>query len=132
MQAAALRHIERVDPVLPVMRVLAAAAGEPWVEVPGPDGRTYPAPLFTFLPGQVTANTALTTEAIWAHGQITARLGQALRGFFHPAADYEILWDITRLPRLRPLLAHVVGGLRRAQAERVLDRFEARVAPALP
>jgi 4-aminobutyrate aminotransferase-like enzyme/Ser/Thr protein kinase RdoA (MazF antagonist) len=132
MQAAALRHIERVDPGLPVMRVLAAAAGEPWVEVPGPDGRTYPARLFTFLPGQVTANTALTTEAIWAHGQITARLGQALRGFFHPAADYEILWDITRLPRLRPLLAHVVGGLRRAQAERVLDRFEARVAPALP
>jgi Ser/Thr protein kinase RdoA (MazF antagonist) len=33
----------------------------------------------------------LTTEAIWSHGQITARLGRALRGFFHPAADYEIL-----------------------------------------
>ena len=132
MQAAALRHIERVDPGLPVMRVVPTAAGELWVEVPGPDGRVYLARLFTFLPGQVTANTALTIEAIWAHGQITARLGRALRGFFHPAADYEILWDITRLSRLRPLLTHVCDGPRRAQAERIVDRFEARVAPALP
>ena len=132
MQAAALRHIERVDPGLPVMRALPAGAGESWVEVPGPDSRTYPARLFTFLPGQVAANTGLTTEAIWSHGQITARLGRALRGFFHPAADYEILWDITRLPELRPLLTHVSDGHRRVQMELVLDRFEARVAPALP
>ena len=132
LQAAALRNIERVDPGLPVMRALPAGAGESWAEVSGPDSRTYPARLFTFLPGQVTANTALTTEAIWSHGQITARLGRALRGFFHPAADYEILWDITRLPKLRPLLTHVSDGQRRVQLEWVLDRFEARVAPALP
>ena len=132
MQTAALRHIERVDPGLPVMRSLPTAAGESWAEVPGPDSRTYPVRLFTFLPGHVTANTALTTEAIWSHGQITARLGRALRGFFHPAADYEILWDITRFPKLRPLLTHISDGPRRAQVERILDRFEARVAPALP
>ena len=132
MQAAALRHIERVDPGLPVMRSLPTAAGESWVDVPGPDGRAYPARLFTFLPGQVTSNTALTTEAIWSHGQITARLGRALRGFFHPAADYEILWDITHLPKLRPLLTHLSDGPRKAQLERVLDRFQAVVEPALP
>src|SRR6516162_11481315 len=73
MQTAALRHIEQVDPGLPVMRALPAGAGESWVEVPGPDSRTYPARLFTFLPGQVAANTALTTQAIWSHGQVTAR-----------------------------------------------------------
>ena len=114
------------------MRALPTVTGEPWVEVPGPDGRTYPARLFTFLPGQVTANTALTTEAIWSHGQITARLGRALRGFFHPAADYEILWDITHLPKLRPLLTHLSDGPRKAQVEWVLDRFQELVAPALP
>ncbi len=132
MQTAALRHIERVDPGLPVMRTLPATAGTPWVEVPGPDSRTYLARLFTFLPGQVTPTTALTTQAIWSFGQITARLGRALRGFFHPAADYEILWDVTRAPKLRPLLAHLSDGARRAQVERVLDRFETRVAPVLP
>ncbi len=132
MQAAALRHIEQVDPDLPVMRALPTAAGKPWVDVPGPDSRIYPARLFTFLPGRVTVNTALNTAAFWSHGQTTARLGRALRGFFHPAADYGILWDITRLPELRPLLAHVSDAPRRAQLDRVLDRFEARVAPALP
>ncbi len=132
LQTAALRHIERVDPGLPVMRPLPAVAGEPWVEVPGPDGRTYPARLFSFLPGRVTANTALTTAAIWSHGQTTARLGRALRGFFHPAADYEILWDLTHFLKLRPLLTHLSDGPRKAQMERVLDRFEELVAPSLP
>src|SRR5246500_5447140 len=132
MQAAALRHLEHVDPGLPVMRALPSMTGESWVNVPGADGRTYPARLFTFLSGQVTANTALTTEAIWSYGQITARLGRALRGFFHPAADYEIQWDITHLPKLRPLLTHLTDAHRRAQVERVLDRFEALVAPVLP
>ena len=132
MQAAALSHIERVDPGLPVMRGLPTPAGEPWVEVPGPDSRTYPARLFTFLPGHVTANTALTTEGIRSHGQVTARLGRALRGFFHPAADYEILWDITHSLKLRPLLTYVSDSQRRAQVEWVLDRFEALVAPMLP
>jgi 4-aminobutyrate aminotransferase-like enzyme len=132
MQTAALRHIEQVDPGLPVMRALPSTAGEPWVEVPGLDGRTYPVRLFTFLPGRVTAATALTTQAIWSFGQVTARLGRALRGFFHPAADYEILWDITHALKLRPLLIHLADGTLKAQVERVLDRFETRVAPVLP
>jgi 4-aminobutyrate aminotransferase-like enzyme/Ser/Thr protein kinase RdoA (MazF antagonist) len=132
MQDAALRHIEQVDPGLPVMLPLPGTAGEPWVDVPGPDGRTYPARLFTFLPGRVTPNTVLTTEAIRSFGQTVARLGRALRGFIHPAADYEILWDITRAPTLRPLLTHISEPARRAQVERVLDRFEAQVAPVLP
>ena len=132
MQAAALRHIERVDPGLPVMRVLPDTVGESWAEVRGPDGRNYPVRLFTFLPGRVTANTALTSGAIRALGQTAARLGRALRGFFHPAADYEILWDLTHAAKLRVLLGHVPDAARRAQVERVLDRFETRVEPALP
>jgi 4-aminobutyrate aminotransferase-like enzyme/Ser/Thr protein kinase RdoA (MazF antagonist) len=132
MQAAALRHIERVDPGLPVMRVLPDTVGESWAEVRGPDGRNFPVRLFSFLPGRVTANTALTSQAIWSIGQTTARLGRALRGFFHPAADYEILWDLTHAAKLRMLLNHVSDDARRAQVERVLDRFVARVEPALP
>jgi 4-aminobutyrate aminotransferase-like enzyme/Ser/Thr protein kinase RdoA (MazF antagonist) len=132
MQTAALHHIERVDPGLPVMRALAGAAGEPWVDFPGPDGRACLARLFTFLPGRVMPTSALTTQAIWSFGQMTARLGRALRGFFHPAADYEILWDITQALKVRPLLTHLSDGVRKAQVERVLDRFEVRVAPVLP
>ena len=131
MQTAALRHIEQVNPGLPVMRALPAADGAPWAEVPGPDG-VYLARLFSFLPGRLIAASALTPGGIWSLGQVTAQLGRALRGFFHPAADYEILWDISNTPRIRPLLTHVTDGARRAQAERVLDRFEARAAKVLP
>jgi 4-aminobutyrate aminotransferase-like enzyme/Ser/Thr protein kinase RdoA (MazF antagonist) len=132
MQSAALRHIELVDPDLPVMRALPTADGALLAEIAGPDGRVYLGRLFTFLPGQVTSAPALTTQAIWSLGKATARLGRALRGFFHPAADYEILWDISHSPRLRPLLTNLSDGLRRAQVERVLDRFEASAAPVLP
>src|SRR5215470_9378544 len=132
MQVAALRQVEQVDPGLPVMRALPSAAGQGWVEVPGPDGRIYPVRLFTFLPGRVTPVTALSAPAIRSFGQTTARLGRALRGFFHPAADYEILWDIKHALKLRPLLAHLADHERRVQAERVLDQFEARAAPVLP
>src|SRR6516162_7873554 len=132
MQRAALRHIEQVDPGLPVMRAIPCTSGDPWAEVPGPDGRSYPVRLFTFLPGRTMAAAALSSGALRSIGQTTARLGRALRGFFHPAADYEILWDITRLPALRPMLVHVPDAARRAQVTRVLDRFEAQVAPVLP
>src|SRR5258708_9660859 len=50
MQAAALRHIERVDPRLPVMRALPSAAGGTGVGGAGPGRRAYPPRLFTFLP----------------------------------------------------------------------------------
>src|SRR5262249_30181439 len=58
MQVVALWQVEQVDPGLPVMRALPSAAGQPWVEVPGPDGWVYPVRLFTFLPGRVTSVTA--------------------------------------------------------------------------
>jgi 4-aminobutyrate aminotransferase-like enzyme/Ser/Thr protein kinase RdoA (MazF antagonist) len=132
MQTAALRQIEQVDPGLPVMRAIPCTSGDPWMEVAGPDGRTYPVRLFTFLPGRTMAATALSTGALRSIGQTTARLGRALRGFFHPAADYEILWDITRLPALRPMLGHIHDAARRAQVARIIDRFEAQVAPVLP
>jgi 4-aminobutyrate aminotransferase-like enzyme len=132
MQTAALQHINLVDPGLPVMRTVPTIAGDSWAEVPGPDGRNYPVRQFTFMPGEAQPSTALTTPAIWSLGQVAARLGRALRGFFHPAADYEILWDITHSPLLRPLLTHIPDEPARAQVERVLDRFETRVAPVLP
>jgi hypothetical protein len=64
MQTAALHHIEQVDPGLPVMRAIPCASGDPWGEVPGPDGRTYPVRLFTFLPGQTMSAAALGTGAL--------------------------------------------------------------------
>ncbi len=132
LQAAALRHIQLVNPALPVMRVLPGLAAQDHVAVTGYNDQPYLARLFTFLPGRRMPNDALSTAAIRSFGQTTAELGRALRGFFHPAADYEILWDLKHASRVRELLPHIGDDGRRQQVQRVLDRFEANVAPVLP
>jgi 4-aminobutyrate aminotransferase-like enzyme/Ser/Thr protein kinase RdoA (MazF antagonist) len=127
MQVQALRHIERTDPGLPVMRVLP---GEPVIS--GEDGRDYPVRLYTLVPGHPTAAGERGPVLLRRYGEVTARLGRALRGFFHPAAGYRTLWHLTEADRLRELVPHVGDAGLRAQVERVLDRYDTRVAPALP
>lgn len=123
MQVKALRHIERTDPGLPVMRVLP---GEPVIS--GEDGRDYPVRLYTLVPGHATALAERTPVVLRRYGEVTARLGQALRGFFHPAAGYRTLWHLSEAGRLRELLPRIPDAASRAQVERVLDRYDARVA----
>ena len=65
-----------------------------------------------------------------AVGAAVARLDRALAGFAHPLAQRALLWDVTRLPELRPKLGHVAAD-RRGLVERTLDRYEAVIEPAL-
>jgi 4-aminobutyrate aminotransferase-like enzyme/Ser/Thr protein kinase RdoA (MazF antagonist) len=125
---AALRHLERHDPSLPVMREIPTVDGAPWTTVEH-DGRTYHTRVFTLVPGEVRDAATLDLDAIRAHGTFVARVTRALQGFFHPAARYEILWDLRHTLRLRDLVPHVADADRRALAERVLDRFERTVTP---
>jgi 4-aminobutyrate aminotransferase-like enzyme/Ser/Thr protein kinase RdoA (MazF antagonist) len=131
-QSQALLHVARQDPGLPVMRVIPARDGALWTDVTGHDGRVSQVRLFTFLEGRNPHAADLDEDDLRAWGAMAARLGRALRGFFHPAAGYAILWDLKQAPRLRALLRFVRDGARRSAVEAVLDRFDAVVAPALP
>lgn len=131
LQAAALAHVRRADPGLPVPQVVPTGSGESWVEVAGRDGRTSRARVMTWLDGTHPDPSAMTPALLRDWGRAAARTGRALRGFAHPAASYPIAWDIARLPSLRPWLDAVAPG-RRAAVAAVLDRFETRVVPVLP
>jgi 4-aminobutyrate aminotransferase-like enzyme/Ser/Thr protein kinase RdoA (MazF antagonist) len=131
MQTMAMEHVVHQDPALPVMRIVPASDGRAWVEAGGPDGEPLLVRMFTFLPGRMVPSKELDAEALRGFGAMVARMGLALRGFFHPAAGYPILWDLKRTPRLRPFLDSVPDPRRRALAERLIDRFDERVAPAL-
>jgi len=131
MQTEAIIHVARQDRSLPVMRVVPTQDGSNWANVEGRDGRASLVRLFTFLPGRNPETTDLDEEALRRWGTVVARLGRALRGFHHPAAGYHILWDIKRAQELRPLLRYVRDGKRRVLVQRVLDRFDATVGPAL-
>jgi 4-aminobutyrate aminotransferase-like enzyme/Ser/Thr protein kinase RdoA (MazF antagonist) len=129
-QYSAMRHIRAVAPDVPVPEVVPTREGQPWVVRTGLDGRPSLAWVMTWLEGRHPEAEEMGPSELQEWGRMTARVGQALRGFVHPAASYPIAWDIRRLPELRHMLEAVGEGRRAAQQE-VIDRFEQRVAPEL-
>ncbi len=132
MQTAAMRHVARTDPALPVMTPLPDVDGALQGTVRAVDGSTHLVRLLTFMPGRHLEGPDLDLAAIAAFGAVSARLGRSLRGFFHPAAGHALLWNVREALRLRPLLPQVDDPARRATLEGVLASFESRVLPALP
>ncbi len=130
MQTQLMAHVRAVDPSLPVPRVLPTAAGADMATIAGSDGRVSRVQLFTFLKGHHAAPSELDEALCYEWGRTAARLGRAMRGFFHPAAGYPIQWDIQRAGRLRDRL-HLVHGDARALVTTVLDRFDSLVEPRL-
>ena len=132
MQVAALAHIAKVDPELPVPRVLHAQSGAALTPIQAHDGRTHYVHVLTYLPGR-SYPAGASHRALWRPiGYYLARLGRALRGFFHPAANYELLWDLKQAAAVRALLHHVPDSDHRQLAGHFLDRFAQGVLPEIP
>jgi 4-aminobutyrate aminotransferase-like enzyme/Ser/Thr protein kinase RdoA (MazF antagonist) len=132
LEASALLHIAGVDPGLPIARQRPSTRGgeglaayRPTVE--GPDGMHF-VRLFERMPGR-NGGPELGDDAVFAFAATHARLNLALRGFFHPAAGRDLLWNPAQAVRLGPLVASIPESGRRGIVERVLDRFEERVLP---
>src|SRR4029077_19822698 len=102
METLALHRIARIDPSLPVMRVVPALDGSNWTEALGADGRKSLVRAFTCLEGHVATPADLDASALREWGSTVARLGLALRGMFHRSASREILWNLKLAARLRP------------------------------
>jgi 4-aminobutyrate aminotransferase-like enzyme len=87
--------------------------------------------VLTYLPGELLQDATLHAALLRDVGTTTARLGRSLRGFFHPSARHELLWDITQAPELRTRTHHIGEPGHRAVVEKVLDHFDADVLPIL-
>ena len=129
MQTETLRHIARTDPALPLPRPHPSPGGDYHPSVEDGEGVAYLARLIDFMPGRMLEARELSLEALHDYGACVAKVGRALRGFFHSAAQQVLLWDVRHAARLRPLLPHIEDPVARALVTRVLDRFEERVAP---
>ncbi len=140
MEALAVVHAAGVDPGLPLAK--------PWRSPAAADDATGPEAfratfqhadgahhvrLYDVLPGRHRIDPrGLPDAALIGWGETTARLSRALRGFFHPAAQRTMLWDVQHASRTRDLVHAIRDQQRRALVERVLDRYDAVVAPAWP
>ena len=127
-QTEALLHLERTAPGLAVPRVVRTLSGA--TEATLPEGNILR--LLTFLEGEPLYSARSSADQSRSMAGLGATLARALRGFDHPAADHDLLWDIKQAARLRALLpAFADKDLRRLISAR-LDLFETRVSPALP
>ncbi len=129
MQTQAMLHVARTDPTLPVMRLVPTVDAGYQAHVTGPDGRSHIVRLVTLLPGRTMEPHQLRPDTLHSFGTACARLGRALRGFFHPSAGHPLLWNVKHALELRPLVRHIPDAARRAVVDEVLDRFEQHVHP---
>ena len=131
-QNKALDHILAVDPTLPVPSVRKSLAGEAQFTVGVGGSAPRIIRLVTYLPGQLLSRSPTSAAQDRNLGIFLARLGRALRGFFHPAAGSDLLWDIRKVAKTRPMLAFIADAGHRAMVERVMDAFEEHAAPVIP
>ncbi|RWN48355.1 MAG: serine kinase [Mesorhizobium sp.] len=131
-QNKALDHIFAVDPTLPVPSVRKSLEGEPQFAASVGGSAPRIIRLVTYLPGQLLSRSPTSDAQDRNLGVFLARLGRALRGFFHPAAGNDLLWDIRKVAKTRPMMAHISDPSRRAMAERAIDSFEQHAAPVFP
>lgn len=128
MQVAALRHIARADPDLPVPRVVALPDGAVEAAVEA-GGTTYQVRLVTWIDGLPVGQSVRSVAQRAASGEILARLQAAMAGFAHPAAgDTAIVWDLAHSLAMREVADVLPGAVRDALLP-ILDEFEARVTP---
>ncbi len=129
MQTRAMLHVGGTDPSLPVVQPRSSRDGDYNPRIPCPDGRPYIVRLFTFMPGEHLEAASLELDAIGGVAATSARLGRALRGFFHPAARHGLSWLAQNFTGLRPLVHHVQDSARRSIVEHVHVRFADQVEP---
>jgi 4-aminobutyrate aminotransferase-like enzyme/Ser/Thr protein kinase RdoA (MazF antagonist) len=135
METRAALHVRAVDPSIPVAPPLPLLASHPvayTTQVAGPTGSSHFIRANGFVPGRssVDANE-LDGDAVFEHGVTIARLGRALRSFFHPAAARVLLWDVQHALALRPMTG-AIDPAHRSLVVAVLDRFETFVVPQWP
>ncbi|WJF89328.1 phosphotransferase [Paraburkholderia bonniea] len=131
-QTEAFRHVARVDPGLPVSTLYPGLCGsyEPLVQINADDRRVVR--LFSWMQGEPLHRTAATPALRRNLGVSLAQLDLALRGFFHPASNYPLLWDVKRMQALTRLVERLEGDERRSMAEGFVRNFERYTNPVLP
>jgi len=140
MEALGVLHAARADPSIP----LAIPWPVPGAPSNGPDPSdrrasfavadgTHHVRMYDVLPGRGRIDAHELSDAeLGDWGEMTARVGRGLRGFFHPAAQRTMLWDVQHAARTRELLDTIRDRRHRELVERALDRFDAVVTPVWP
>ncbi len=131
LQCAALAHLARTAPGVPLPRVVPALDGGLSVACDGPDGQPRLLWLITLLDGVAYGSFAPHgLELLGDLGQRIGDLDAGLADFSHPALERSFKWNLTEAGWIRPHL-DLIDGARRQIVTRICDDYEARLRPAL-
>ncbi|MGC2829159.1 MAG: aminotransferase class III-fold pyridoxal phosphate-dependent enzyme [Candidatus Acidiferrum sp.] len=133
MQSEALRHLARRAPHLSLPRVCETQSGDPFTVTTLSDGTKRLVWLLTYVSGTLFAKVnPHPPELLRTLGHFLGDLDAALADFSHPAAHWELKWDLSRADWIRGYLQHISDSSRRALVEHFLGLYESEVLPALP
>jgi len=132
MQLRGMQHINRVDPGLPVPKVKLSRNEQAIELVIAKDGRKHPVRVVTYLPGVYPREDYLGNYLYRQMGACLGRMTRALRGYFHPAADYELLWDLKHASKLWDYFDFIKADDHREMIKYFLERFDQHVLPEIP
>jgi 4-aminobutyrate aminotransferase-like enzyme/Ser/Thr protein kinase RdoA (MazF antagonist) len=130
-QAALLRHVQAVDPDLPLPHLRPTSAGEDLGKARQRGGPEHFVRLVSWLPGQLFSGCRRTADLHDSLGESLGRLDRALQSFGHAGAHRAFDWDIKQAGRSRARLEFIDDRSQRAILEHFLTRFEAKVATPL-
>lgn len=135
-EIACVEHALAHDRTLPLARFLPVA-GASWetgtidraavIDLEGGERIARCAP---WLPGVALRDTRRSIAQVEAVAAEQSRLGAALLGLEHPAADRMLAWDVQHLAALRDR-ADAVDETSRPAVLEILDAFDAVAAPAI-
>jgi 4-aminobutyrate aminotransferase-like enzyme/Ser/Thr protein kinase RdoA (MazF antagonist) len=132
MQTEALEHIAKVDSELPVPRIFYSRNGLALEQIQADDGLTHFVHVLTYMPGRSPKDDPTHRALLRPLGACLARIVLSLRGFSHPATNYELLWDLKQADKLKGYLHHITDPEHHQLASYFLDRFEREVLPEIP
>ena len=131
LQHQALLHIEARDPTFPVPRIIRTRDGGLTGSAEDAAGTPHIVRLLSYLPGIDVGDVEHPPTLLRNVGASLARLDLALRGFFHPAADHVLLWDVRRLPEMRHNTGAIADARLRGRVEQVADHYSREIAPKM-
>jgi 4-aminobutyrate aminotransferase-like enzyme/Ser/Thr protein kinase RdoA (MazF antagonist) len=132
MQLKALEHIAITDPELPVPKVIRSRYGLTIEQIQAEGGEKHNVRVLSYLLGASPEDDPTDQALLRQIGKCLGRTALALRGFFHPAANYELLWDLKHTLKLRQYLSYISNPDHYELVSYFLDRFEQNVFPQIP
>ena len=131
MQCAALKHIQQINPTIPVPRLIPTKEGKQWASVQLNASESVRVRAFTFLPG-ISIDDVLKDSGLMKNlGRMVASLDFSLRGFFHPSAKHSLAWDIQHLDQLEELVKYLPKAEEKELVEKTLKTFKENIKPQL-